>query len=531
MIEISVSRLVGKLSSGEEVALLDVREEGRFSQGHQFLASCLPFSRLELRASSLVPNRNVPVVVVDDDGGARALAAARRLQSLGYTDVRRQAGGLGGWVGAGHQLFSGVNVPSKAFGEFVHATRSTPELDADELLKRLRGDGSVIVIDCRPFAEYHRMNIPGSINLPGVDLPLRIFDAVPDESTTIVVNCAGRTRSIIGTQSLVNMGIANPIYALKNGTMGWELAGGSLETGQSRSGPDPTPANRDRSGRAWQRVAEQCAVGRADISQALDWHAAQGVRTTYLFDVRGPAEFEAGHVPGAVSAPGGQLVQATDRYIGVRGARVVLVDDDGVRAAVTATWLKQMGWRDVWIARAAAADLCESRRGAGRLAPPPMTRWNTVDARTLAGLLAGDDAPLVVDVSTSLQYREAHVPGAYWLVRGEREALERLAPGDRSIVVTGRNNDLVALAAAEVAKRYGSDRVRALPGGNQAWMREGLPVERGLTRPLSEPADVYYMPYEHKDPAIARREMVNYLEWELELVGCLQSEPIDFWCH
>ena len=531
MSEISISDLLDKLRSGTEVALLDVREEGKFSLGHQFLASCLPLSRLELLAAALVPNYKAPIVIVDDDDGERALAATRRLQTLGYTDVRRQTGGIKAWAAAGHQLFSGVNVPSKAFGEFVHATKSTPEIELRELEARLWKEGSAIVIDCRPFEEYHRMSIPGSISLPGVELPLRIFDAVPDERTTIVVNCAGRTRSIIGTQSLINMGLSNPVYALKNGTMGWELAGGTLETGQYRFGPDSTPANRDRAVRAWERVAVQCGVRRVDMSRALEWHDAQGARTTYLFDVRSRGEYEAGHVPGSSSAPGGQLVQATDKYIGVRGARVVLIDNDGVRATVAATWLKQMGWRDVWVALASTADLCESRLDGGRVASSVMTRWNTVDARTLDDQLNGSRAPLVVDVATSLQYREAHVPGAYWLVRGDYEKLDGIVQTNNTIVVTGRDIDLIALAAADIAARYGGGRVKALLGGNDAWMREELPVERGLTRPLSELGDVYYMPYEHEDPGVARREMEKYIEWELDLVDRLQLEPADFWCR
>ncbi len=67
-------------------------------------------------------------------------------------------------------------------------------------------------------------------------------------------------------------------------------------------------------------------------------------RTLYRFDVRSPEEYAAGHSAGFISAPGGQLVQANDEWIGVRGARLVLFDDDGVRARMTASWLVQMGW-------------------------------------------------------------------------------------------------------------------------------------------------------------------------------------------
>src|SRR3974390_396022 len=80
------------------------------------------------------------------------------------------------------------------------------------------------------------MNIPGSVSVPGAELVLRAGRVAPDPETTIIVNCAGRTRSIIGTQSLINAGIANKVVALRNGTIGWTLAGKDLEYGADRRG-------------------------------------------------------------------------------------------------------------------------------------------------------------------------------------------------------------------------------------------------------------------------------------------------------
>ena len=37
-------------------------------------------------------------------------------------------------------------------------------------------------------------------------------------------------------------------------------------------------------------------------------------------------------------------MQAIDRWVGTRGARLVLIDDTGTRAMMTAHWLTQMGW-------------------------------------------------------------------------------------------------------------------------------------------------------------------------------------------
>ena len=69
--------------------------------------------------------------------------------------------------------------------------------------------------------------------MPGAELVLRVRDIAPSPDTTIVVNCAGRTRSIIGAQSLINAGIPNKVVALRNGTMGWHLAGFTCDKGET----------------------------------------------------------------------------------------------------------------------------------------------------------------------------------------------------------------------------------------------------------------------------------------------------------
>lgn len=161
----------------------------------------------------------------------RALPALRK---LGYTDVNCLAGGLDGWIAAGGEVFRDVNVPSKAFGEWVEGLRHTPSLSAQEVQALLDARADVVVVDARRFDEYQTMNIPGSTSVPGAELVLRVRELAPNPATRVIVNCAGRTRSIIGTQSLVNAGLPNPVAALRNGTIGWTLAGQTLERGADR---------------------------------------------------------------------------------------------------------------------------------------------------------------------------------------------------------------------------------------------------------------------------------------------------------
>jgi len=221
------------LLAGREIALLDVREEDPHAQEHPLFAANFPYGRIELDAWTRLPRRDVPVVVLDDGEGL-APAAAARLRELGYTDVSVLEGGVSGWRAAGGELFRDVNVPSKAFGELVEAQRHTPSLSAQEVQALIDSRADIVILDARRYDEYQTMSIPGSTSVPGGELALRARELAPDPATRVIVNCAGRTRSIIGTQSLINAGLPNPVAALRNGTIGWTLAGQQLEHGQSR---------------------------------------------------------------------------------------------------------------------------------------------------------------------------------------------------------------------------------------------------------------------------------------------------------
>jgi len=332
------------LIDGREIALFDVRDEAIFAEAHPLFAACLPLALIDYEALDRVPRLTTTVVVYDADEGLAA-PAAQRLEQLGYTDVRVLSGGLQGWRDAGGEIFRDVNTPSKAFGELVEACRHTPSLPPEEVRRRLDAGDDMIVLDARRFDEYHTMSIPTAVSAPGGELVYRAGTAALRPDTLVVVNCAGRTRSIIGTQSLINAGFPNPVAALRNGTIGWTLAGLTLDHGQSRRALSPgsgvpRPAHVLDAARS---LAERAGVPRIEWS-ALDELLGDRSRTTYCFDVRTPEEFMLAHPRGFRSAPGGQLVQETDVFAPVRGARIVLWDHAGVRADMTGSWLAQMGW-------------------------------------------------------------------------------------------------------------------------------------------------------------------------------------------
>ncbi len=52
-------------------------------------------------------------------------------------------------MAAGFELFSGVNVPSKAFGELVEHEGGTPSISAEELHALMQSGTDMVVLDFR----------------------------------------------------------------------------------------------------------------------------------------------------------------------------------------------------------------------------------------------------------------------------------------------------------------------------------------------------------------------------------------------
>jgi rhodanese-related sulfurtransferase len=517
---ISPNVVKSMLADGAELALIDVREELTFSKSHLLWARDVPLSRLELRFARLVPRLSTRIVLCDDGDGLVERAASV-LESSGYTDLSFLDGGITAWRKAGFVLFSGVHVPSKAFGEFVEHDSGTPNISAAEL-KAMMHDGTELkVLDSRPFDEYTRISIPKGINVPGAELVLRVRDIVPSPSTTIVVNCAGRTRSIIGAQSLINAGIPNKVVALRNGTMGWHLAGFVCESQKSDRAPNFTDGGLAWAKSAAQSVAEKFGVGRIDQIQLNAWRS-DPTRTTYIFDVRDPAEYAAGHYPNAISAPGGQLVQATDIYAGTLGARIVLSDDKEVRALMTASWLKQMGWKDVFILPEAGDEIGEPSH---KLLREPPTN-ESIDPAQLSSLLDQKSAT-VVDLSTSLHYRRGHIPSAWFAIRGRLNlAIEKIDVAG-TLILTSEDGVLANLAIDE-ARAVTKAPVSLLKGGNAAWTAAGYRLSTD-GRMADEPVDVWLKPYEQTRDTEAA--MNAYLSWEVDLLDRIEKDGTTHFLH
>ncbi len=504
MNRIDAATLLDWITDGQELAILDAREEGEFGASHLFWAVPCPLSQAELRAPAQLPGKSARVVCVDDGRGL-AERLAGFLASIGQRNVSVLDGGTRAWAAAGYVLFSGVNVPSKAFGEWVEHHYGTESVDAPELNAWIAAGRDMVVLDSRTFEEFRRMSIPTGISVPGGELAYRIGDLVPKPETLIVVNCAGRTRSIMGAESLRQAGVPNKVVALRNGTMGWELAGLEVERGKTAAFAPGVPATVQTAAARAQGFADRSGVRVIDTAM-LDRFATDPTRSLYMLDVRDPAEFAIAARPGSVNAPGGQLVQATDSFIGVRGARIALIDDDGVRARMSAAWLRQMGHKDVFVVENGLA---------GATAPaarPALDISDTISADTLA---AASDA-LVVDLARSIAFRDGHIPGAVWAVRTRLEPLRPRLASARMVVLTSPDGALARLALTE-ARSLTSAPVRVLAGGTAAWRAAGGSLARDRTDPPDEACiDFYLRPYDRNSGI--EEAMQAYLSWEIDLV-------------
>ncbi|QQZ38449.1 rhodanese-related sulfurtransferase [Pseudomonas sp. SK2] len=504
------------LLAHQELALIDVREEDPFAQAHPLFAANVPLSKLELEMFARVPRRSTAMTLYDDGEGL-ADRAAERLLALGYSDVALLQDGLAGWRAAGGELFRDVNVPSKAFGEWVESVRHTPSLAAEQVQALLDAKADVVVLDARRFDEYQTMSIPGGISVPGAELVLRVAELVPSADTQVIVNCAGRTRSIIGTQSLVNAGIPNPVAALRNGTIGWTLAGQQLAHGQQRRFTEVTESNRAVAAKRARKVADKAGVLRLEVKGLRVWQA-DSHRTTYLFDVRTPEEYAKGHVPGSRSVPGGQLVQETDHVASVRGARIVLVDDDGVRANMSASWLAQMGWQVAVLDGLTQDHFSET--GDWKAPLPPLPQVTEISVEQLQGWLESAST-VVLDFTASANYVKHHVPGAHWAIRAQLpQALERLPVAERYVLTCGTG--LLARFAAVDLQALTHTPVYLLSGGTASWIAAGKPLESGETHLAVARTDRYRRPYEGTDNP--REAMQGYLDWEFGLIAQLERD-------
>ena len=527
---ITPAQLLELFNGDAPFALIDVREPGEYNASHIPGSSLISRRMLEFDLPAAVPHPATLVVLCDDDG-RRVARAVSAVAGLGYSNIAWLEGGVNRWMSLDHPTEWGVNVPSKDFGEKMEVVHHVPEIDAMELHARIERGDKMVILDTRTPEEYRRFCIPGGQSVPGGELALRITDITADldPDTTVVVNCAGRTRSIIGTRVLQRMGLNREIVGLKNGTSGWVLAGYELESGADR---DRLPSVSDAGRAAAEAYADRCAaedgvrfLDIAGLDALLDRSRRESV---YFIDVRTAEEYDQGRIAGFRWFPGGQCVQRSDDVAVVKNAPIVFCCDGKARAVLTASWYRQLGHHEVYAldggvaAWTAAGRTLESGStvsalfdgsisGAGE--PQPL-----LDARNSVPTVSPQDArndshAVVIFVDTSRDFARGHVPGSHWVPRGWlEEQIVACVPDAHARVIVTCGDGRQSLLAAATLRNLGYSNVAALDGGMTAWRAADLPVEEGLTGVMRTPADIVF-----SGPDRTYADMQHYLRWETEL--------------
>ena len=505
------------ISDKEEVAFIDVREIGQHTNGHPFFSISIPYSLFEFNIKILVPNKQTRVILIDNNNGISDLVYNIAHQ-MGYSNISIIEGGVEEWVSAGYKLFDGINVPSKSFGELIEKYFHTPSITAKELAQKQKNNENYIVIDGRPFLEYNKMSIPKSICCPNAELFYRVSSYIKDINTEIIINCAGRTRSIIGAQTLIDFGIKNKVKALENGTQGWFLSELSLEHNKNKY-LEFLPNDPEI-----QQLQKKVLKLTNDLNiELIDLKKAQQLiidkkKSTFIFDVTTSKTINI--TPGIImNVPGGQLIQATDKYIGVWKATVILVDDgDLIRAGTTSFWLKKMGY-EVYILKE------------GLLKAQTLKFTKEIDHKLIdLDFINLEDLvkikkQILYDIRSSKDFCKMRIKNSIWLNRAHLYR-EKIKTDDPIIIITD-NLEKASLIVKDL-KQKDKGAIIKVYKWNQNEITSYPSVIDVTIETLSEQNNIDFNFHTHMRHDGNKEHAKQYLEWEINLVSKMDKQELSF---
>jgi hydroxyacylglutathione hydrolase len=181
-------------------------------------------------------------------------------------------------------------------------------------------DGGALLIDARPAAEHSVSHVPGSLSIPaGTSFGTWLGWVVPDADRPIVLLLTSEADWDDAVRQAIRIGFEGIIGYMRGGFLAWAEAGFATEAG-----------------------------GSLEINELAARLDRGGSEAPLVIDVRQPAEFEAGHLPGALAIGAGDLPDRLDQL--PRNRPIATICASGYRASVAASLLRAAGFERVsWV--------------------------------------------------------------------------------------------------------------------------------------------------------------------------------------
>jgi rhodanese-related sulfurtransferase len=369
-------------------------------------------------------------------------------------------------------------------------------ITAQALNTLMAGDALYAVLDVRDWGEFTLGHIPESTSLPRGHLEKYSAVLVPKHDVQVVVYCDGGQRSTRAAATLESLGYTN-VVVLEGGLQSWKAAGYETSHGWSLRGKE---------------YGERLQVEEEIPEMSAEELHTRLVRgdTLYILDTRTEPEFLTAHLPGAYSAPGGQLAVTVTDIVQDRSAPIVTNCAGRTRSLLGAHLLRRMGFPQVYALKGGtgawriAGYGSELQSGVGAVPPPVSATGNAtcgqfaervaaedtiafLTPRELQTKQAQGDLCYLLDVRQLEEYRAGHVPGARFCPGTQTALLVECFVGVKNaMIVTMCDHRARGILAASLLTDMGYPHVAVLDGGTQAWAAHGFPLEEG------EPHEVDY---------------------------------------
>lgn len=481
--KITATELNELMASRELYAVIDVRDFGEFYRAHIPWANSVSRGTLEFRIGTLLPHKDVKVVVYGRS--AQLDEAASTLESLGYTNVTILKGSFDSWKEAGFETMHGTNTPGKDYGERVYVENAVPTMTVEEYPARRRQGELFYCLDPRTERDFN-IHLPGAYSVPGGELPFEITDIARVKEANILVCCYGRTRGILGTFLLRKMGLTN-VYYLNGGVGAWRIAGEKGEIGSGQPKPPASEASIAIGVKFTERLAKEEDIqflSPRDVKARLDQNEAM-----YILDARLPAEYIRSHIETSVNLPAGQVSNAVENVVAVKNATMVTVSGNRARAIIAAYWLKEIGYPKVYALDGGTQTWSNKgspiESGAPVAFVPGLERAreqaNFITVEELKAKLDSRERPLLVDERGIGAFGTAHIPGARWVSRSYLSTnIAKEAPNKDSQLIVYCDDSQASTLSTPTLKGLGYNNIFVLQGGFEAWCQADYPVEVGL---------------------------------------------------